>query len=106
MIVYRGTSTDALGILKGTSPEDLVGKTITEKAFMSTSTNSYVANGTFSGNMIMTIKAPKGSKGLAVSAISQYSNESEVLFQCGQKMIISDAKFEDNLLNIVVRLKK
>ena len=106
MILYRGTSTEALGSYKNLAPADLLGKTIMEKGFMSTSMNNSVAKGMFSGNMHMTIEAPKGSKGLDISSISEYSDEAEILFQVGQEMVITDARVQDGVLNIVVRLKK
>ena len=58
IILYRGTSTEALGSLKNIFVDDLIGQTFTELGFMSTSTSSSVASGSFSGNMQMTIHAP------------------------------------------------
>ena len=104
MILYRGTSTEALGSLKGLPPDELVGEIITEKAFMSTSTTRSVANGTFSGNMQMTITAPKGAHGASISHISQYASENEILFDCGQKMIITSAEYIGDILHINVEI--
>jgi hypothetical protein len=91
MVLYRGTSTDALGNLKNLSPDELVGKTFIEPGFMSTSANSAVASGTFSGNMQITIEVSSGAHALDISSISQYSNEAEILFNAGQKMTIISA---------------
>ena len=100
MILYRGTSTDALGPLKNLSPDELVGKTIVEPGFMSTSTEKIIAEGTFVGNMQMTIKASKGSQGLDISSISQYASEAEVLFQAGQIMEIQSAEIMNGVLHL------
>ena len=90
---------------KYTEPADLIGKVITEKGFMSTSTKNSIANG-FTGNMQITIKAPAGSNGLDISSISQYAIESEVLFQSGSKMVITNAEKINGILHITVKLKK
>ena len=105
MTLYRGTSTEALGNLKNLSPEQLVGKQFVEAGFMSTSANKQVANGTFSGNMQITIKAQKGAKALNISSISQYEGEAEILFNAGQKMVITDAKNVNGILHITVNVK-
>ena len=105
MTLYRGTSTEALGNLKNLSPEQLVGKQFVEAGFMSTSANKQVANGTFSGNMQITIKAQKGAKALNISSISQYEGEAEILFNAGQKMVITDAKNVNGILHITVIVK-
>lgn len=103
-ILYRGTSTDALGSLKGLSPDDLVGNIITEDAFMSTSTASSVATNNFPGNMQMIINAPKGSQGLNISNISYFTSENEVLFDYGQKMMITGAKYLNDILQLNVTI--
>jgi hypothetical protein len=98
----RVTSTAALGNLKTLSPEDLIGKTFTESGFMSTSTNSSVAGGTFSGNLQITIEASSGTHELDISSISRYSNEAEILFNVGQKMRIISAESKNGILYITV----
>ncbi|MGP1434829.1 MAG: ADP-ribosyltransferase [Catonella sp.] len=103
MTLYRGTSIEALGEYKNLDPKNLLGKTINEKGFMSTSMNNSVAEETFLENMHMTIEAPKGSKGLDISPISQYP-ESETLFKSEQEIVITDAKVEDGVLKIIVKL--
>lgn len=107
MTLYRGTSIEELGSLKNLSPEDLVGKSYTQPSFLSTSTKSSVAKGTFSsGNMQVEIEASQGAHGLDITSISQYgSDESEVLFNAGQKLIITDAQNIDDILYIKVILK-
>lgn len=102
MVLYRGTSTEALGNLKNLSPEELIGKQITASGFMSTSMSSTVASGTFSGNLQIKIEAFSGAHALDISAISQYSNEAEVLFNAGQKMTIISAESKNGNLYITV----
>lgn len=101
MTLYRGTSTETLGALQDLSVDELVGKTFTEQGFMSTSTNSAVAEG-FSGNMQMTIEAAEGAQALNISSISQYATEEEVLFNAGQEMLITSAEVENGILHITV----
>ena len=72
---------------------------------MSTSTNSSVASGTFSGNMQITIEAPSGVHALDISSISQYSNEAEILFDAGQEMKILTAESKNGVLYITVLAK-
>ncbi len=102
MTLYRGTSTAALGSLRNLPPEEMVGKTFTEKGFMSTSKDPAVAEGFYS-DMIMTVEAPKGSHALDIAPISEYDTESEVLFNAGQEMVITSAAEDDNgVLHITV----
>jgi len=105
MILYRETSVEALGNLKNLSPEELVGKQITESGFMSTSTSSEVASGTFFGNLQITIEASSGVHALDISSISQYTNEAEILFNAGQKMTIISAESNNGVLYITVLTK-
>jgi hypothetical protein len=85
MTLYRGTSTEALGSLKNLSPEELIGKTFTEPDFMSTSTESTVAKGTFSGNMQIEIAASQGSHGLDISSISNMQMNQKCYSMQGKK---------------------
>ena len=105
MTLYRGTSTRALGALEGLSPNELVGRSFVEDGFMSTSTDNTVATGTFSGNMQMTIEAPRGSNAMDVAPISQYAGESEILFNAGQQMRITAAENRNGILYISVRIQ-
>ena len=100
MVLYRGTTTKALGDLKNLAPEELVGKTFVEEGFMSTSTSSVVSNA-FKSDMHITIEAAKGAHALNVSAISGFP-ESEVLFGAGQEMLITAAEKTDGIMNITV----
>lgn len=105
MTLYRGTNKVELGNLKDLSPDKLIGEQFTQPSFMSTSTNSTVASGTFKGDLLMAIQAPKGSKGIDIAPISQYGAiESEILFQAGTEMIIKEATVIDNVLHIKVEI--
>lgn len=89
--LYRGSSPEALGInksVKNMSAADLkglIGKTITDKAYMSTSTSKKSANifagrGDSSGSVIFRIKTTGKRKGLSVGSNSNFGNkESEVI---------------------------
>ncbi len=103
MILYRGTSIEALGSLKNLSANELVGKQFVEKGFMSTSKSSIVADG-FTTNMHMTIEASKGVQALDISSISLLPEEAEVLFNAGQEMIIKSATVKDEILHITVTI--
>lgn len=63
----------------------------TESGFTSTSLNRSVSEEGFSGNMFMTINAPKGSKAMNVQLFSGYDEE-EILFQAGTRFLIEKAE--------------
>ena len=69
---------------------------------MSTSTDSTVASKTFNGNMQITIEASKGAHAMDISSISQYKSEAEILFDAGQELLITSAKYKDGILYITV----
>ncbi|PXV85626.1 ADP-ribosyltransferase exoenzyme, partial [Lachnotalea glycerini] len=102
MVLYRGTSTEELGNLKNLAPEELVGEKFVESGFTSTSIDSAVASGTFSGNLQITNDAPSGAHALDISFVSQYSNEAEILFNAGQEMLITSAESKKGILYITV----
>lgn len=110
MTVYRGTTVAALGglakYIRMEEPEELVGKVLTERAFMSTTTDKSVATGTYlsEGAIILNIKAPQGTKALDVSGESQFKDEKEMLFQSGQRMVVERVKQEDGIFNLYVTI--
>ncbi|EAH1503052.1 hypothetical protein D4233_14030, partial [Listeria monocytogenes] len=87
--------------LKNLNYQNLVGKTIEEKGFMSTTT---ISNQTFSGNVTMKINAPKGSKGAYLAHFSETPEEAEVLFNIGQKMLIKEVTELNGKIEIIVDL--
>ncbi|MCR5048169.1 MAG: ADP-ribosyltransferase [Saccharofermentans sp.] len=92
-VVYRGASSDALGAFKGLSDDELKGKIIRDKGFMSTSLDRDVSSLNFSGGILFEIEVPKGSKGAYVGNVGQFGHlESEVLFDCNRVMEIKDVQ--------------
>ncbi|HBF37149.1 MAG TPA: hypothetical protein DDW50_07495, partial [Firmicutes bacterium] len=84
--VYRGVGKDALGELKDLAPEQLIGKVIEDKAFMST---SLVSESAFKQPVTFIINVPKGVNGAFIGNMSHYgSKEVELLLNKGQKMVI------------------
>ena len=104
MVLYRGTSKDGLGELKNLKPEEMIGKTFTESAYMSTSMKPNIGSD-FSDGVTLTINAPKGTSGLNVSKFSTYS-EAEILLNAGQKMKITNAKIINGELHLEVEIVK
>ena len=100
---YRGTSSVELGGLAGSSPNDLIGQSFKQDGVMSTSTDFAVAK-SFQKDLFITIDAPTGSKALDIAPLS-YFPESEILFNAGQEMVITDAKYQGGVMNITVTPK-
>ena len=89
--VYRGIS-DLRNL--GLSERTLVGATIHDKGFMSTSTSreSARAFGGTMGGVLVRIRAPKGSRGGSVKRLSIHKGEGEVLFARGSRVRITRAR--------------
>lgn len=94
MTLYRGVHRAALSKLLQSYPnvQELVGKTIEEPAFMSTSSELGVAQHFAQEGVILVIQAPKGARAIDISALSEYDDESEYLFDVGQEMLITQAE--------------
>lgn len=92
MQLFRGSTTEALQGMFGTSDpkelKSLVGKTVHDKAFVSTTVNEK----TLSGNVTFKIKAAAGSKGLIIDGESKFPNENEILLPAGSKFKIASIK--------------
>lgn len=89
-IVYRGASLSALGSYRNFSDEKLIGNIIYDNGFMSTSLNSGDA---FGGEVRLELTVPQGAHGAYVGYLSQSGHyESEVLFDMGQMMRITDVR--------------
>jgi hypothetical protein len=91
ILVFRGTTKDALGRIAHLHPEELIGKTFTEKAFMSTSLLPLKRFVDPVRGLHMVIKVPKGANGAHIGPLSNFPFEEEILFPPGQKMIIKEA---------------
>ena len=85
--VYRGASLEALGPYQHLSDNDLVGCTISDAGFLSTSLDPDEA---FGGPVQLEIAVPAGAHGAYVDSISSVPGEREVLFDAHQRMVITD----------------
>jgi len=102
--VYRGVSEKALGKLRFLPEKMLVGKVFSDKGFMSTSLEKGNA---FGGGDLLEISVPKGSHGAYVGDISSAGHyETEVLFDAGQVMRITDVRRDERGRRVIrVQLK-
>ena len=102
IVVYRGVGRDALGAFKDLPNNQLVGKVLEEKAFMST---SLVPEGCFAKPITYVIKVPQGTKGAFIENLSMYgSQEVELLLNRGQKMVIQQVIEEGSNTKLVMEL--
>lgn len=90
--VYRGVPSRALGGIANKSDSEIVGSFFQDAGFMSTSLDRERA---FDRDTLIEIQVPKGSHGAYLGYSSHFGHaESEVLFDCGQKMRITGARRE------------
>lgn len=88
--VYRGASLSSLGNYANATDEELIGNIISDDGFMSTSLNRENA---FGGEIRYEISVPEGANGAYVGYLSHAQHyESEVLFDCGQMLQITDVR--------------
>lgn len=88
--VYRGASLSSLGNYANATDEELIGNIISDDGFMSTSLNREDA---FGGEIRYEISVPEGANGAYVGYLSHAQHyESEVLFDCGQMLQITDVR--------------
>lgn len=91
--VYRGGPPDILGKYKNMTDDELVGKVLLDKGFMSTST---VKGSEFGGSVKLEIHVPAGAKGAylsnGISAVGQ--DEHEMLFDKGCRMKIIGVSYD------------
>ncbi|MBR5265967.1 MAG: hypothetical protein IKV63_05085 [Clostridia bacterium] len=98
-VVYRGASDKALGACRFLPDSMLVGRTISEDGFMSTSLDRTSA---FSGDILLEIEVPKGAAGAYVGNVSAAGHyESEVLFDKDQVMIIKSVVRDEHNRRII-----
>lgn len=83
--VTRGMGTEGfgLGYIGDDAVKQLVGKTIADKGFLSTSTNPI-----FGGGVRLNIEVPKGARGHWAKPISIHSSENEFIMARGTRMTI------------------
>ena len=92
--VYRGASLDALGKFKNLSDEELIGKNLQDKGFMSTST---AKGAQFPGEIKLEIAVPKGAHGAYLgNGISVCGDsEKELLFDRGSRMKVTGVYYDE-----------
>ncbi len=106
MTLYRGTARVGLGkeLMDIKDPQELVGKTFREPAFMSTSASKRSASvfydeqamkpGGAESAIILEIETEAGARALDISATSKFKGEQEILFDAGQTMLITGYREE------------
>ena len=103
--VYRGLRAKHLG----SNPEKLIGKTITDNGFLSTSLSHDKASTLFAhseGGAVIELRAFKGQNGFMMEADSPQSpEEHEVLFPRGSSMKIISAEKKNGQWHIVAELQ-
>ena len=100
MTVYRGTGLSPLKKLSEVNLmsnsidcSSLIGKTISEKGFMST---TVLERSAFNRQVMWTINVPEGASAAYVASISKYPKEAELLINSGQSMIIKEASIDSS----------
>lgn len=94
MKVYRGTDLlpfDELYKLDkngNINYNSLIGKTVSDKGFMST---AILESSSFNKEVLWTINVPAGSNAAYIAPLSKYPVEAELLFNSGQSMVIKEA---------------
>jgi len=89
LTTFRGTGLAAFGVNNISELEGMVGKTVTEPGFSSTSISPGSA---FGGQVAMQIEIPAGTMGSYVGNISHYKSEKEFLLPPGTKFRILEVK--------------
>lgn len=78
--VYRSAAPESLGLQTGDDPSKLIGQSVRDDGLISTSfSQSEAQRFTNSGEYMLEITVPKGSKGLALQNISNFPEEREFL---------------------------
>lgn len=105
MILHRGTGTKQFGF-KDNAPladvEALVGKTLEDKGFMSTSVGGSAA---FGGSpVLIEFEAPTGTQMAYVKSISHYSTEDEMLLAAGTRYKVLSVSKPGHQIIVRVRI--
>ena len=109
--VFRGTGYNALkgmGLSKAEllqNPKLLVGKTYTDKGFMSTATDYQTAKEYSQGKVLWKIKLPKGAKAVKQSELSQDGGP-EITIQRNAELKITRALMSNGVLLINAKYVK
>jgi hypothetical protein len=89
MLLFRGSGHRFLGELAGKNPAELIGKTIQEKGYLST---SLYPQEHFIEGVQTIIKVPEGIHGGYLGELSVFRKEAEVLLERGHKMKILEVE--------------
>lgn len=103
-ILHRGTSMTQLGLPNSsdlTDVEGLIGKTIKDDGYLSTSVGKRAA---FGGRVMMEIEAPRGTLGAYVNDISHHKGENELILARSTEMKVIDAR-QGSGGSIIVRVR-
>lgn len=101
-MVHRGTVMKQFGVTSTSQLQQLVGKTVTDRGFMSTSVGGESA---FSGEIALTIQVPKGTPGAYVKSKSSHPSENEFILAAGTKFqIMSVTNTGSYKTHVVVRV--
>lgn len=96
-VVRRGSGYNMLKELgldiSKANKDKLIGGIVQDLGFLSTSP---AASGGFNSSIEYFIKIPKGSQAMYVAPISKFSDEKELLVNCGGKFIINDIEFNND----------
>ena len=104
IVLYRGCSQKMLRGIDYSSAEELVGRIVPEKSFMSTSLDYKVSKYGFKNNLFLIIDTPKGTKGAYIGKLSEFDDEMEVLLNKDQKVLIKEV-IDDNPSELVLRVE-
>lgn len=113
--VYRGTDRSALGYPLNTlqNPQDMVGMSFANDAFMSVSADAGVADyfarhmsNSRYGPVIISFDAHEGDHAIDISGRGHHPSESEILYNAGMVMTVENAREENGILYVDVRLDR
>jgi hypothetical protein len=102
LLLHRGTNAKNLGVSSPDEIFSLIGKTVQDKGFTSTSVGGRPA---FGGNVLMEIEAPKGvARGIYVDKISLNQGEKEMILARGTRFKVLSARREGGKVIVRVRV--
>jgi hypothetical protein len=109
VVVYRCISpkqlTQFTGYTSGKSLDSLIGKTIHDKAFLSTSASEVAAKDfsfTKHSPYVLKIQVPKGTPCIYLGGLSKFDNEFEILIDKNQKLRINGHKKENYYIKDII----
>jgi hypothetical protein len=101
--VYRGASRNAFGPFRHLRNDELIGKVISDRAFMSTTLLGYTA-ANFDQGVVFKIDIPAGTHGIFMGNFSTFDNEHELLLKRNRHMIIKDISEDEDGVNVHCQL--